>query len=223
MQKAVLFDLDGTLADTVGDISNAVNAMLQKEGYPVRDRNAILAAISFGRREFIRRCLPDEIQNNATEIDRCLNRYNEYYQAHYMETTLPYAGMPALLDKLKQNNIRRAVVTNKAHRNACHMIDVLFPDNLFDGVWGLADLPPKPDPSVALRAANEIGVIPTDCLFVGDSELDILTAHNAGMKAIGVSWGYRSETILVNAGADWIVHSMDELEKILLSEQSYNA
>lgn len=218
MKKAVLFDLDGTLADTVGDISNAVNAMLEAQGFPRRDRTAILAAISYGRREFIRRCIPSEKQNNDAEIDRCLELYNDYYQAHYMQTTLPYPGIPAVLHTLKQNGIAIAVVTNKAHGNACYMIERLFPANLFSGVWGLADLPPKPNPSIALRAAREIGVNPSDCLFVGDSELDIQTAHNAGMQAIGVSWGYRSETILQNAGADLIAHSADELAHIVLAQ-----
>ena len=211
MYKAVLFDLDGTLANTIGDITDSVNYMLAQKGYPLRTHNDILNAISYGRREFLRRCLPDPIGKNEELLNQCLVLYTDYYEKHYMDHTHPYSGIIELLDSLKSNGIRSAVVTNKAHKNAVYMIDTLFPRDTFCGVWGLSVFPPKPDPSIALHAAQSLGVLPFDCLFVGDSELDMMTATNAGMTAIGVSWGYRPTEVLLESGAKRIIHSPDEL------------
>ncbi len=215
MYKAALFDLDGTLADTFGDIAASVNRFLAEEGYPLRSREEILSAISFGRREFIRRSLPQGVSDG--EIDRCVRRYTEIYQEHFMDTTLPYQGIPSLVAKLNEAGLATAVVTNKAHVNAVKMIETIFPPRLFAGVWGLSALPAKPDPAVALAAAHSLGVAPQDCVFIGDSELDILTAQNAGMTPVGVSWGYRPVSVLTDAGAAFIVHSPQELGELLLN------
>lgn len=217
MYKAVLFDLDGTLANTIGDITDSVNYMLAQKGYPLRTHEDILNAISYGRREFLRRCLPGAIGENEDVLNQCLVLYTEYYEKHYMDHTRPYAGMIELLSQLKSSGIQSAVVTNKVHKNAVYMIDKLFPQDAFCGVWGLSVFPPKPDPSIALHAASSLGVSPSECLFVGDSELDMMTAKNAGMVAIGVSWGYRPTDELLKSGANYIINSPDELAQIALS------
>lgn len=216
MYKAVLFDLDGTLANTIGDITDSVNTMLAACGYPLKSHDDILQVISYGRREFLRRCLPQELFENEEELSRCLVLYTQYYEQHYMDTTKPYDGMIELIDRLRKKGIVSAVVTNKAHKNAVYMIHTLFPQDAFFGVWGLSAFPPKPDPAIALHAADSIGVSPADCLFVGDSELDMITAKNAGMCAVGVSWGYRPVPLLLENGADHIISSPDELEAIAL-------
>ena len=222
MYKAVLFDLDGTLCNTIDDITRAVNHMLAASGYPLRSHEDILAAISYGRREFLRRCLPPHIGKDEAELSRALVLYTEYYKDHYMDTTHPYDGMVDLIDRLNKRAIRTAVVTNKVHHNAVYMVETLFPTDSFDGIWGLSDLPPKPDPSIALHAAQVLEVEPSECLFVGDSELDMLTAQNAGMCAVGVSWGYRPASILKENGANYIINTPCELEEILLTESSAN-
>ncbi len=213
MYKAALFDLDGTLADTFGDIFNAANTLLARKGYPLRTKEEILAAISFGRREFVERILP--AGTDQCIIREALEEYTQYYGVHFMDTTKPYEGIIELLQTLRQMGYRTAVVTNKAHPNAVAMINHVFPQDLFDGVWGLDRLPPKPNPSIALTAAQTLGVSPEECFFIGDSELDILTAQNAGMTPVGVSWGYRSVEILKDAGAMIIAHSAQELKTIL--------
>ena len=214
MYKGVLFDLDGTLADTFGDISNSANTLLTKKGYPTRSREELLSAISFGRREFIERILPEG--TDECIVLEALADYSAYYGVHFMDTTQPYDGIIELLQALKQNGFHTAVVTNKAHPNAVQMIEHIFPKDLFDGVWGLSTLPPKPDPSIAHLASQTLGFAPEECFFVGDSELDILTAKNAGMTPVGVSWGYRSVEILRHAGATLIAHDAKELESILM-------
>jgi phosphoglycolate phosphatase len=179
----------------------------------LRTKEEILAAISFGRREFVERILPEG--TDECIIREALAEYTQYYGAHFMDTTQPYDGIIELLQTLHQMGYRTAVVTNKAHPNAVEMVSHVFPAELVDGVWGLDRLPPKPNPSIALAAAQTLGVAPEECFFIGDSELDILTAQNAGMTPVGVSWGYRSVEILQDAGATLIAHSAKELEAIL--------
>lgn len=216
MYKAVLFDLDGTLCNTIDDITKAVNYMLSACHYPLRTHDDILGAISFGRREFLRRLLPSQAGEDEECLSHALVLYTSYYKDHYMDTTHPYDGMVELIDRLKAKGIATAVVTNKVHHNAVYMVQTLFPENAFDGIWGLSDLPPKPDPAIALHAAESLRVSPEECLFVVDSELDMLTAKNAGMHSVGVSWGYRPITVLQESGADHIVYSATELEEIAL-------
>ena len=215
MYKGALFDLDGTLADTFSDISNSANTLLARYGYPTRSREELLAAISFGRREFIQRILPSDVDDAV--VQQALDSYTEYYSVHFMDTTRPYDGLIELITKLREKGFRTAVVTNKAHPNAVQMIEHIFPQGLFDGVWGLSSLPPKPDPSIALSAANAIGVNPAECFMIGDSELDVLTAKNAGMTPVGVSWGYRPVEVLKETGAEHIAHNAAELEAILFA------
>ena len=216
MYKAVLFDLDGTLADTFGDIAATVNRFLSEAGYPLRTDEEVLDAISFGRREFILRSLP--AGTPADEVDRCVKRYSELYQKHFMDTTAPYEGMPRLVQKLKDAGVFVAVVTNKAHLNAVQMVESIFPEGLFHRIRGLSDFPAKPAPDSALETARFLGVLPSDCAFVGDSELDMLTGQNAGMTPVGVSWGYRPLSALTENGAAAIAHTVDELEAILLAQ-----
>ncbi len=216
MYKAALFDLDGTLADTFGDIAASVNRFLTVMGYPTRTPEDILTAISFGRREFLRRSLPHPVSEE--EMDRCLACYTQIYQQHYMDTTAPYPGMPQLIASLQKTGLKVAVVTNKAHPNALHMVETIFPADLFAVIRGLSDLPAKPDPALALAVAEELGVAPAECAFIGDSELDMQTARNAGMTPIGVSWGYRPTELLVAEGASAIAHSPEELGELLLAQ-----
>ena len=220
MYKAVLFDLDGTLCNTIDDITDAVNHMLSASGHPLRTHEDILGAISYGRREFLRRLLPSHVSKDEDALSDALALYTEYYKDHYMDTTRPYDGMAELIECLKANGIKTAVVTNKVHKNAVYMIETLFPKDAFDGVWGLSEYPPKPDPAIALHAANTVGVTPEECLLVGDSELDMITAKNAGMCAIGVAWGYRPLSILMESGAEHIIHTPMELMALTLSSPS---
>ena len=217
MYKAVLFDLDGTLCNTIDDITKAVNYMLSACNYPLRTHDDILGAISFGRREFLRRLLPAQVGEDEERLSHALVLYTSYYKDHYMDTTHPYPGMVELIEYLKSCGILTAVVTNKVHHNAVYMVETLFPQNAFDGIWGLSEFPPKPDPTIALHAAESLGVSPDECLFVGDSELDMLTAHNAGMHAVGVAWGYRPTSVLLESGASHIVNTAAELKELALN------
>lgn len=214
MPKAVIFDLDGTLAYTLPDALQCVNRMLAEFDFPTIDEARILLSINEGEREYIRGCLPEGIQRDEDTVEACRSRYAEIYDTHFCDSTSLYPGLSALLDTFKAQKIPMAVNTNKAERHAIPMVEKLCP-GLFDTVIGGGSFPSKPDPSGALSIARQWNLDPSGIWYVGDSHIDMETAKNAGMIAIGAAWGYRSENILREHGAAVIVHNADELGALL--------
>jgi phosphoglycolate phosphatase len=212
MQKAVIFDLDGTLLDTLNDLGESVNRVLAARGLPTHDIDAYRWYIGDGSAVLMARALPPEERLPET-IQACLQELLEDYGKNWHTFTHPYEGIPDLLGKLAQRKVHMSVVTNKPHRFAELMTCHYFKMTPFFRIFGLRDgIPKKPDPFQALTAARDMGVLPGNCFFLGDSAIDMETARRAGMIAIGASWGFRPVSELLEAGAVHVIdHPLDLL------------
>jgi phosphoglycolate phosphatase len=218
--SAAIFDLDGTLCDTIGDLRTSMNEMLRTVGFPEVSRETVIASINNGAREFVRGCLPEPVQQDEDKLDRCLAIYKECYSRHYLDTTYAYVGMTELIAELRAAGFRLGVLSNKHDTMVKAIIYKLFGDDAFDdyAVWGQAFLPHKPDPAAAYYLAGVLHVRPDEVAFIGDSHIDISTALNAGMFPVGVSWGYRPAELLIETGAKAICNTPGELRKLLLGK-----
>ncbi len=209
--QGVLFDLDGTLIDSLGDIADAANRTLAEAGFPVHGESAYRSFVGDGIRVLMERASgvgearPDVVQSL---VDRMLEIYGGLWNLR----TRPYEGIPEVLAALRASGLRLAVVSNKSHRPAVAAVEGVFAPGLFEAVLGAGEgTPLKPDPAGALRAAEAIGCAPSLCALVGDSPVDVATARAAGMVAVGVSWGFRTEGELRAAGAAVVVKSPQAL------------
>lgn len=205
--KAIIFDLDGTIADTVDAIQHGLNLTLRELGYPESTREEVLAHINSGAKHLIRLSLPTAIQNDEKKLDEILALYNRIYAKVYTETDKAYEGIPKVFTELSKRGYRLAILSNKQDAFVPTLTEQLLPKGSYLVALGQRpNAPVKPDPESAFEVASRLGVLPGECALVGDSNVDMMTAKNAGMLAVGVSWGYRSEEILREAGADIIVH-----------------
>lgn len=217
MIKAVIFDLDGTLLDTLGDIAAAGNSVLRKRGLPEHEVDAYRRFIGDGMRNLARRIFPpDQAPVDGPELDRATAEYKAEYARHWRGSTRPYDGIPELLDALVDRRVKLGVVSNKAHEFAGECVAEFVGDWTWDAVLGQREgIPHKPDPAGALEAAKIFGLSPTECAFVGDSGVDMQTGSRAGMKAVGVLWGFRGAQELRENGADALIERpMDLLAQL---------
>ena len=208
--KAVIFDLDGTLLNTIDDLGDSVNYMLSQFGYPTFSIEEYKYKVGNGMRKLMQRSLP-EGKNSESDIDKAMEIFMPYYAEHKMDKTAPYDGITELLEELKKRGIKTAVVTNKAHSAAKPLIDEVFP-KLFDEVTGQKDgVPTKPDPAAVFNTMESLGVSKDECIFIGDSSVDMQTAKNSGAYAVGVLWGFRKADELIENGADKLISEPKEL------------
>lgn len=214
---SVIFDLDGTLCDTLRDIHNSVNEMLREKGYPVRSFDHTKSGINRGSRYLIAHALPDGSKDS--EIDAALANYMEIYREHLCDYTVPYGGITALLSDLRSAGLSLAILSNKPDELVSRLASRLFP-GIFELTAGQGAYPVKPSPEAPLAIARELGTTPERVLFVGDSDVDIETANNAGMTAVGVTWGYRDRDTLVSAGAGHIVSTPADIYRIIMMEET---
>ncbi len=199
--KAVIFDLDGTLLNTIEDIADAVNAVLAKEGCPPHSIEQYKIIVGTGVEHMMEQALPHDRRDQET-IVRCAAGIRRQYEVYGHIKTKPYDGVPELLDELARRGIKLGVHTNKPHENALHQLNHYFPKVRFERAEGAkADVPTKPDPAVTLDIARSMGVAPAECIFIGDSDIDMQTAVNAGMYGVGATWGFRSHEELEAHGA----------------------
>jgi len=207
----VIFDLDGTLADTLEDLADAMDRVLSGEGLPAHGYAAYRRMIGHGIRQLVSDALPEDKRDDAT-IARCFERMMADYGEHSLVKTHPYDGVPELLSALGTRGVKLAVLSNKADAPTRRIVAALFPAGTFDAVAGAQpDVPLKPDPAGALRAAEGLGVAPGRIVYVGDSPTDVRTALAAGMTPVGVSWGFRTPGELVEAGASAVLDHPREL------------
>lgn len=211
MAYGIIFDLDGTLADTMDDLKTAMNSTLAILGYEPRTKFELLNFINNGSREFVRRSLPTAVQTENFIIDSALEIYGQEYEKCFCDKTRAFTGIYEAVQVLKNEKFKLAVLSNKPDKFVKTIVAKLFGFDAFDFVLGQSDLPHKPDPASALFVAKMIGVKPNKCIFVGDSDVDIKTAINAGMRSIGVSWGYRSVELLTETGANYIAESPNQI------------
>jgi phosphoglycolate phosphatase len=211
--RAIFFDLDGTLLDTLGDIAAACNHAMRTLGQPSHPPDDYRLMVGEGADVLVRRALPADRQHLA---DEALRRFKEYYVAHAVEFTQPYAGIAELLDGLVQRHIALAVVTNKPQINAQIVVDRLLDRWPWFAIAGeRQDVPKKPDPTSTLRIASRLGIAPGECGFLGDSHIDMRTAQAAGMLPIGAAWGFRGSEELDAAGAKWMLRRPTDLLPLL--------
>lgn len=217
MKHAVIFDLDGTLLNTLGDLRAATNHALEVRGLPPHSMEEIRQFIGNGIRLLIRRAMPEGTPE--AEIDAALDDFKAYYAAHIHDRTVPYDGIPQLLTALRKRGIKVAVLSNKIDSASQQLIEYFFPGKT-DVVFGEhVGVPRKPDPTSCRMVMQQLGVQPEQVLYVGDSGTDMQTAKNAGLYAVGVTWGFRSKEVLLKYGADVLVHRPEQILQILDSDE----
>lgn len=212
MKKLILFDLDGTLLDTLEDLSEAVNHALEKRGLPLHSVEEYRHMVGHGVRNLVQQALPEG--SCDTLIDSALSDFRAYYQAHIDVHTRPYPGIPELLEALSNRGVKLAVASNKFQEGTEYLIQRFFPAIPFVAILGnRPGAPLKPSPEIVEEVLHKADIQPEDALLVGDSPTDMRTAANGGIQALAVTWGYRSEEEL--AGAK-LVHSVPALRTELL-------
>jgi phosphoglycolate phosphatase len=213
--EAVLFDLDGTLLDTLADLGNAVNAVLTLHGFPAHPIDAYRYFVGDGAASLIDRALPEDVRQTDAAAS-CLRAFREDYSRRWSVETRPYEGVPELLDALTVRGIKKAILSNKPHAFTQLCVQHLLSDWAFDAVYGQRDgAPQKPDPAGALEIAAQLGIAPGHFLFVGDTAGDMQTARAAGMFSVGVLWGFRPREELVESGAQALIARPAELLGLL--------
>lgn len=208
MIQAVLFDLDGTLTNTLEDIAFAMNRALGRHGLPQHPVDAYRYMVGNGARVLARRAVGGE----TALAESVQQAYQAYYERHNLVHTRPYAGIPALLAGLQAKGLKLCVFSNKPHADTCHVVAHFFPETEFAVVRGQQEgVPVKPDPTGALLVAKALGIPPESFLYLGDTDVDMLCARQAGMHPVGAAWGFRGEEELRRAGAERILHKPEEL------------
>lgn len=209
--QAVVFDLDGTLADSIADIAGSMNKALSHFGFPVHSYEEYKHLVGNGLKNLALVSLPEDSRGEET-VERCFRFLMDDYSANYLNNTKLYDGMTQLLDALSRQGMKLAVLSNKADKVTSLICKVLLSDWKFEMILGATDrFPRKPAPDSALYIAGEIGVEPRQILYLGDTGIDMQTANAAGMMPVGVTWGFRTEKELRDNGARAIIHHPMEL------------
>lgn len=213
--RYVIFDLDGTLLNTIDDLADAGNWVCRNHGWPVHTVEEYKGYVGNGMAKLAARFAPQDWRT-PEGIQAILDEFMPYYDAHKVDKTAPYAGMPQALPKLKAAGISMAVLTNKADQMAGPVVEAYYP-GVFPIVQGaLPGFPTKPDPTLLHKLMKRMGAGKENTLFVGDSNVDIRTAKNGGLVSCGVMWGFRSRGELEAEGADYVVETPAELAELIL-------
>ena len=215
MYRTVIFDLDGTLLNSIGDLAAAANYVCRQNRWPEHTEEEIMGMVGHGIPNLVRQFSPADARSTLMVLNTT-SQFNQYYGCHNMELTRPYEGMAELLQQLKAAGAQLAVCSNKADNFSRAIVEHYYP-GVFDLVRGnLNGMPVKPDPTVVREIMRDLDASYLSAMMVGDSSVDIQTGHNAGIKACGVTWGFRSRENLVEAGADALADTPAELEAILM-------
>ena len=211
MKKLVIFDLDGTLLDTIADLAESANHALRQLGYPTRDVEKIRTFVGNGVNKLLFRALPDE-EKTEENMMRMRTHFVPYYDAHNADLSAPYPGIVALLEELQAKGLMIAVASNKYQEATVKLVKHYFPMIDFVEVLGQREgINVKPDPTIVFDILKKAGVSKEETLYVGDSGVDMQTAINAGVDAIGVTWGFRPRTELEDFHPMGLIDQAEEL------------
>jgi phosphoglycolate phosphatase len=211
--RAVIFDLDGTLVDSVADLAAAMNHVLDRHGLPTHDVPTIRSFVGHGARSLVERALAGDA---SLDLEEAYAAFRARYREHLVVHTRVYEGVPEVLERLRSEGVPTAVLSNKPHAPTVEVVRRLLGTHPFVAVLGQRDgVPRKPAPDAALELAERFGVPPSDVVFVGDSDVDVETARAAGMRSVGCAYGLRDRAELEAAGADAVVDRAIELIDVL--------
>ena len=214
MNKMVIFDLDGTLLDTLDDLCNSVNYSLRTNNFPERSLAEVRTFVGNGIRLLIERSVPEGTSKEL--IDKTFECFKTYYAVHCNDKTKTYPGVMDMLKELKENGYKIAVLSNKAQYAVTKLCDIYFNNLLDDAVGARENVAKKPSPDALYICAENNNINLNNVIYVGDSDVDVATANNAGVKGIAVTWGFRSRELLIKCGAENLADNTDELLQILL-------
>lgn len=212
--KAVIFDLDGTLLNTLTDLSASVNYTLERFGFPLRSAREVRSYLGNGIRALVEKSLPADKKDMT---DECLKVFKDYYDIHKDDNTAPYNGIVDMLRSVKAAGLKTAIVSNKYDAAVQYLKDVTF-SGLIDFAVGEGNgIAAKPAPDGVWLALKKLNAVKEESVYVGDSEVDLMTAENSGLKCVAVTWGFRDREELILRGAKNVIDAPDRLASLLIS------
>ena len=214
--RYIIFDMDGTLLDSLTDLQNTLNYCFKKEGFPERTYQEVRTFVGNGLRTLIERAVPQGTPDEKT--DEILEIFKPHYMEHCMDYTAPYAGIMDMLAKLKDAGYKMAIVSNKADAALKHLSEHFFGEFIDVAVGERAGMNKKPAPDLVYLAMEEIGATKDNTVYIGDSEVDYQTAMNSGLKCISVLWGFRDKDLLESYGAKCFANTPNDVVKMLEEE-----
>lgn len=216
MYKACIFDLDGTLTDTLESLTYSVNATLRELGLGQITPTQCKEFVGSGARRLIEQSIQATGDPEASRIEEAMEAYGRIFKIHCTYHVAPYDGIVDMLQELKKEGVQLAVLSNKPHLQTQDVVATFFEKDTFARVYGQQEgVPRKPDPAAVHMILEELGVDAEDCLYIGDSDVDMLTGCAAGVSAVGVTWGFRSREVLLEHGATYIVEKPGEIVSIV--------
>lgn len=214
--KLVVFDLDGTLVNSLTDLAIATNKGLEKAGLPIHETEAYKKFVGNGRDKLIDRAMGEAHRDAATR-KIVMDEFDGYYNRHLNDNTVAYDGCAEMLREIGKMGVKTGVLSNKPDEFVAKILEKCYPDYSFDAAWGKrADFSPKPDPASLNAMLSELNVSLEECLYIGDSDVDVFTAANAGVDMIGVEWGFRGREELVSAGAPFVASKAEEITEYVV-------
>ena len=215
MKKLVIFDLDGTLLNTIADLAQSTNHALNVLGYPTHEESAYNFMVGNGINKLFERALPETAKNEENVL-RVRKEFIPYYDAHNADKSHPYPGIPELLEQIQSQGLQIAVASNKYQAATAKLVAHYFAEGTFATVYGQRDnVPTKPDPTVVYNILAETGYTRDETLYVGDSSVDMRTAANSGLRSVAVTWGFRPRKELEENGAVYIIDRPEQLLDIV--------
>jgi len=212
-KSLVIFDLDGTLLNTLDDLADAVNHTLGEYNFPAQSTEHVRLSVGNGAANLMRKCVPGG--SDQPDFEDCLASYKEYYSKNLRNKTRPYEGITELLNALKKKGIRIAVLSNKPDAAVKTLVREVFGPEISAAAGESERNRRKPSPDGVYEILQELDVPAGHAIYVGDSDVDVMTAHNAGLRAVGVTWGFRDRGVLEEAGADFIIDRPAELDRLI--------
>lgn len=216
MIRACIFDLDGTLTDTIESLTYSVGETLKEMGLPAITKEQCQSFVGNGAKVLIDKSIRAAGDKEGLRLEEAMEIYGRIFDENCTYHVIPYEGIEKLLEELRKKQVKLAVLSNKPHRQTVKVAATIFGDETFDVAWGQQEgIQRKPSPEGIYAILRELGVEKDECLYVGDSEVDIATGSNAGMQTVSVTWGFRTEEELKSAGAGCLIHRPEELLELL--------